>query len=241
MKYAGWLMAALLGAAGAPAALAVSIDVGSASGPPGQTVTFKVTLNEMGQAVGGVRNTITVDPETPLLKCTANPNLNSFFGASLFPEGCTAVTNCTSVSVAVISSSQNGFRDKVTLYTCQVAISEDAALGNVYPLVISDLDVSSPEPVHIPDATGTDGSIEVALPTATPTETETPLTPVPTPTVTRTRKPTRTPTDTPSATIPPTQRGANDSCQIVAPAYNRPPWLLLLPVAVLWGFRRRRR
>jgi len=73
-----WLsLAVLLGVLGsAPSAGAVvSIDMESTTGAPGSTATFLVSLSGGGAQVGGVQNTITFDPLTPIASCTLIPFL----------------------------------------------------------------------------------------------------------------------------------------------------------------------
>ena len=161
--------------------------------------------------------------------------------------GCTAGTDCTGLRTLVLSlSNVNPIPNGARLYTCQIAIAEDAADGT-YPLTCSNAGASDPDGGALVTAC-VDGSVVVGVqptptgtPTVTPTVTPSPS-PSPTPTATSGTPPPATATNTPAT--PPTRTPTpadNDDCQIVAPAHTRPAWVLLLPAALLFALRRRRR
>ena len=86
-----------------------------------------------------------------------------------------------------------------------------------------------------PTATATVGTPTPPTPTATATVgTPTPPTPTATPPATNTAIRTRTSTPRPSS-------GDDDGCHVAGTAHRGAAWLLLLPVALLIGLRRRRR
>lgn len=58
------------------AADVVSVDVGSATGKPGEQITVEVTLHTTGFAVAGVQNDISFLPTiVPLVGCAVNADL----------------------------------------------------------------------------------------------------------------------------------------------------------------------
>jgi len=166
------LAVALLSAA--PAAGAVSINIGSASGAPGMSVTFQGSLTTDGAQVGGVQHAIAFDPATPIASCTLNPALASLSRWSLQPPGCTASVDCTQVNFVMVSFG-SAIPDG-TLYHCDVKIAANAA-GGRYPLACSAARASDPQGQVLPvECAG--GQVEVVPPTPTLPPTP-PLTPTP--------------------------------------------------------------
>ena len=155
-----------------------SVEVGSATGAPGQQVQFSVVLRTAGQSVAGVQDDIAFDSiNTPVAAtgagrpdCTVNPDINKeATGFSFQPPGCTG-TGCTAFRALVLSfSNVDPIADGSVMYTCKVNISPGAA-GGTYPLVVSNVGMSTPEGQAI-ESTGTDGAIIVtgAMPTPTAT------------------------------------------------------------------------
>jgi hypothetical protein len=164
------------------------LEVGSATGVPGDEVEVPVTLHTGGQVFNSFQNDLLFDPNTPIAvtpdgvpDCTVNGTIHKEAAAFAFqPPGC-AGAGCTGIRALVFS--MNNFvpiPDGVVVYTCRVQISRDAPAGT-YPL--------SPLRILGSDATfngvlmrGTNGTIVVTS-NGTPRPTPTP-------------KPTRTPTPT---------------------------------------------
>jgi len=173
--------AALLGASAEP-----MVNVGSNAGAPGEQVTFTVFLSTAGAQVAGVQADIAFDAlNTPVAAtgsgrplCTVNPDINKQASAFAFqPPGCSGA-GCTAFRALVLSfTNVDPIPDGSALYTCTVDISPGAAPGT-YPLMISNVGMSTPDGQAIPSS-GTDGAINVVggafpTPTATPLPTATP-------------------------------------------------------------------
>jgi len=150
-----------------------SVDVGSASGAPGERVSFDVTLSGVDQAIVGVQNDTAFDSiNTPIAAtpggtpdCWVNPEIEDevVFGFGFFPIGCVGAA-CTSMRgiVNLFLFNQDGwttFPDGALLYSCNVDISPAAAAGS-YPLVVSNTLASDPNGFAIA-AVGSDGEIRV--------------------------------------------------------------------------------
>lgn len=157
-------------ASNAPAGVAATplLEVGSASGAPGQQVTFSVTLNAPGSVVAGTQNDLTFDSlDTPIPAnasgipdCTANPSTGKSGFFAFRPPGCSG-TACTGMRALILSlTSINPIPDGLVLYTCKVNIAPGAPAGT-YPVAISGVIFSDPSGTKVPGATGTDGAIVV--------------------------------------------------------------------------------
>ena len=182
------------------------VRIGTASGKPGDTVTFGVTLFG-SETVAGTQNDIIFDPDTPVLSnasgrpdCTVNPaigkNATSF---SFGPAGCLAGA-CTSVRVLVLDlSNVDPIPAGALLYTCRASIAP-TAVENHY-LACRNAGASDPDGGAL-EAVCEDGAIlvEGAPPLSTRTPTDTP-----TATATETATDTRTSTPTDTATVTATQ------------------------------------
>jgi hypothetical protein len=203
-----------------PAAGAVSITVGSASGVPGFSVAFQVVVSSGGAQVGGVQNVIAFDPATPISSCTLNPVLASLSGWSLQPQGCTPLSDCTQANFVIVS-----FGSTIpdgTLYQCEVQIAAGASGGH-YPLACSGARASDPTGQDLAVECAS-GAIDVVAPTLTPTVTPTP-----------------TPTPMPSFT--PTLAGwwREGGCQVNAASGGAAGWCwLAVGIVLLWRQRVRR-
>ena len=243
-----------------------TIVIGTATGAAGDFVPLDVSL-QTGVEVAVTMNDITFVPEAAVAAdqqgrpmCSVNPDIHKEGTAFAFqPTGCTPATNCTGVRAVVQSlTAQDPIPNGSVLYTCTIAIAEDAAVGSI-PLTCSN--ASAEDPAHAPVGTEcTNGSVVVgAPPTATgtvtptgsnpPTPTSTPGTGTATPTVTLGTPVPPTATNTvPAGTNTPVRtptRGNihfrdSDSCQIVAPSASQPAWMLLIPAVLLLRLRRRR-
>jgi hypothetical protein len=129
--------------ASAACAHAASIDVGSASGAPGTTVTIDVTLNTMGQQVGGTTNDVAFDLATPITACRVNPEFAILSGVSFQPQGCTVGVDCAGLRAVIIEPNLLPIRNGSVLYSCDIKIAANAGAGS-YPLACSSPSASSP-------------------------------------------------------------------------------------------------
>jgi hypothetical protein len=162
-----------------------SIEVGSATGAPGDTVTFTVTLHRAGEVIDSMQNDLTFDLTTAVVAgasgtpdCKVNSAINKEAGGFAFvPHGCDA---CTQMRAVLLSMANfKPIQDGVVLYTCQIQIAADAALGS-HPLVPSDVigaDIDRRVPM-----TGTIGEIVVVAGGTPPPTLPREGTPTPTPT-----------------------------------------------------------
>jgi hypothetical protein len=206
----------------AAANAAATIEVGTATGAPGEQVSVDVTLRTGGTLVSGTQNDISFDSaNTPLAAklngrpdCAANPAIDK--GATVFgflPAGCSAGM-CKSLRALVFAlDNVDAIPDGSILYTCKVDIAASAP-GATYPLVISGVvlnDVNTGA-VRVP---GSSGAVVVSagVLTVTPSPTAT-ITPTETPSAseTPTRTPTATPTETATVTETPTPTPTPTPC-----------------------------
>jgi hypothetical protein len=145
---------------------AVTIDVGSAVGFPGNTVTFQVKLNTEGSVVGGTTNDIAFDPATPIADkgggvpaCDVNPTF-ALSGVSFIPAGCSPGTTCVGIR-AVILPFGGAIPNGSVLYTCTVQIAATATALHSYPLTCSNATSSTPNAMPL-TTTCSNGEISVA-------------------------------------------------------------------------------
>ena len=210
---------------------AISVDVGTAQGPAGTTVSFDVSLSGISapQSVIAFVNQIGFDAGTPIAaRADGKPDcalkagiLKENTGFAFLPRNCVVGTNCTSVNALVISFNPNTTRTPLPngpIYSCRFAIPAVAATGATFALTNVGATVTDPNNVDIDvTAMSHSGRITVGGPSVTPTRTSTPTrtvtptftptrtyTPTPTPTATPTFTPTRTHTPTPTPTATPT-------------------------------------
>jgi hypothetical protein len=161
------LMTGILGWSAVATASPPSIEVGVATGVPGQQVTFTATLHTGGAQIAGIQNDIGFDPNVPIAgingqpDCTVNPAIKK--GATFFtflPLGCSGAA-CTSMRALVLAlNNATAIPDGSILYTCNAAISPATAVG-IYPLNVSNVISSSPAGVQLPSGPGIDGKITV--------------------------------------------------------------------------------
>lgn len=153
-----------------------SIDVGMASGTPGETVDVAVTFNLISSTeVASVVNDIGFDPLTPILAVGGDPACSVGAGlekdASSFaflPPGCTPGTSCTGVRATIADSGEpTAIASGATLYDCQVAIAAGAPAGTAFALVASNASATdvAGEPVPV---LSSDGAVEVVAPPPPP-------------------------------------------------------------------------
>lgn len=232
-----------------------TIIVEDVTGAPGDFVPVEVSL-QTAVEVAETQNDITFQPQAAIAAtntgrpmCTVNPEINKDATAFAFlPVGCTVGSTCTGVRAAVISTAgRDPIPNGATLYTCTVAIAENAADGT-YLLTCSNPSAEAPDGADV-TANCVNGEVVVGV---QPTATNTPVrtnTGAATPTHTPTGGGSPTATNTASTPPPPptstatrsgTPSAEDDGCQI-AQGRTGPGWVLLLPAALLLALRRRRR
>jgi hypothetical protein len=212
-----------LGASARSAHAVVSINITSATSAPGSTVTFQVRLSGGGAQVGGVENTITFDPLTPIASCVVQPFLFPQWNPTnnFQPQGCTPLVDCGQVKFLLIMSQLGAPMPDGVLYQCEVRIAPNA-VEDSYPLVCSGERATDPSGGPL-DVQCADAAIQVVGPTLPPTAT-----------------PTQTPTPTITPTPGPSGGGGGGGCRIAATGRIDVGWLLLFPAAALLWVRRRR-
>ena len=187
-----------------------AIRLSTATGSPGDQVTFNAVLDTGGAIVGSAQNDITFDSSNVLIAalengqpdCAKNPELtDKNAGFNFRPNGCMGAV-CTMVRAFILPTSPpiSPIVDGSILYTCTVNISSQAEPGE-YPLAASRVSLSNPLGTPVAGAAGVDGKVVVlARPTETPSPTETPTASA-TPSETATSTPAATPTVTPIACV----------------------------------------
>ena len=160
------------------AAAGPSVEVGSASGAPGDMVMFPVILHTAGALVAAMQADIAFDSlNTPVAAngsgrpdCMVNPAINKNESVFAFqPPGCVGAA-CTAFRALVLSfTNVDPIADGSVLYTCNVAIAPGAAAGS-YPLTLSNFILATPDGEQVADVTATDGAVDVSgSPPPTPT------------------------------------------------------------------------
>jgi len=148
----------------------VTLRVGSASGAVGTTVSFAVTLSTAGRQVLGTQNQLAVEPFDASVQiaartdalgervpdCTAGANV--LVQAGFRPKGCTPGTDCSGLMATVLSA-RDPILDGAVLYTCNVAIAANAAVGSVQLRCAGAQFVQPDE--HVGPAACTDGTVVV--------------------------------------------------------------------------------
>jgi len=133
------LAVALSGLVATWSARAADLEIGSATGFPGQLVSFSVTLNVSRLCVYSLDHVIGFSPLTAVASLGGGPDCRLpgtlvFYDAAFGfdPAGCTVAGNCTGMffSGAAIDPSPP---DVTQIYTCRVHISPNATPGD-YPL-----------------------------------------------------------------------------------------------------------
>jgi hypothetical protein len=236
-----------------------TITIGTAIGAAGNFVPVDVSL-DTDLVVAGTQNVITFPPQAAIAAgsngkpmCSANPDIDKNGSSFAFqPPGCTVGTSCTSVKALILALDNvcpicgasttecpGVLPCPVVMYTCTIAIAENAADGT-YPLTCSN--ASASDPIGNPLTTDCiDGSVLVGVqptPTSTatattsapPTATSTPGTPTPpTPTattvgsVTATATSLLTPTGTAARSATATQTNATPPTATGTPTSGTPP------------------
>ncbi|MGD0946723.1 MAG: hypothetical protein ABSA52_04760 [Candidatus Binatia bacterium] len=142
---------------------AVSVNVGSATGSPGSTVTFFVTVTTTaGEQVAATDTTIVFESATPIVQCSTNPSF-AISECALQPTGCTPGVDCQQTK-CIVAPFGGTIPSGSQLYACSVHIAANAA-GGEYALHCS--------AVGVFDSAGnslnpqcTDGWVEVVPPTS---------------------------------------------------------------------------
>ncbi len=228
----------------------LAIAVGTATGMPGDDVSFNVTMDAASQAVAGVENNIHFEPETPIVGCVVNPDTDKSATAFALlyanePEDswafpCAPDRDCNRLRALVVAfDNVNPIPDGSVLYSCRVRIAP-AAPGGAYPLRLGGVIASDPSGKQLP-ATGADGAVVVVgPPTRTPS-------PTPSPRVAGSQEdgPVDAAILAPPGEWPQASATGGDGCAILRQAseQERPAWLLLMaPVLLAFlGQRMRRR
>jgi hypothetical protein len=173
---------------------------------PGASATLTVTLRTMGDTVVATQNDLGFPSQVRIAAlpgdkpdCTVNPAIDKDAAVFEFqPPACGGGTPCTAIRAVVVSLVDiEPIPDGAVLYTCRIAVAEDAPLGT-YTLTVDEVVLVDEEANELPEAAGSDGSVIVELaPTSTPTQpptatpSEGPTEPLPTagPSFTPTREP----------------------------------------------------
>jgi hypothetical protein len=147
-----------------------SIDIGSVTGMPGETVSVPVTLRALAAPPANpaaVQNDIGFDPQTPIAatadaapQCRVDAALERPATFSFLPAGCVPGVDCTGVHAAVAANGgAEALPDGATLYTCDVAIATDATIG-AHPLAGANPSAVDTGGAPVPVST-TDGVVSV--------------------------------------------------------------------------------
>jgi hypothetical protein len=146
---------------------AVTIDAGTATGEPGETVAVTVSLLAEGATVIATQNRIDFGREAYIPAkqngqpdCTVNPAIDKeATGFRFLPLGCDPTADCSGVRVFVLSFDNLDPIADGLLYTCQVKIDADAP-DSTQALPLAELGASAPGGVLLP-AAGDDGAVTV--------------------------------------------------------------------------------
>jgi len=145
----------------------VFLQVGSASGHPGDRVAITVRLDARGYAVAGAQNDILFGPAAPIAPradgrpdCAVNPAIDKRSTVFAFLPADCAPGSCDAVRALVLSFENNDpIADGSVLYTCQVAIASNAVPGT-YAFASDNEEASTPDGQAIP-AAAVGGSVTV--------------------------------------------------------------------------------
>jgi hypothetical protein len=146
---------------------AVSVDVTSVSGKPGDQIDIDVIMRAPGFAVTAFQNDLSFAPlAVKPMGCTVNPQLDKELSAFAF--------SIAGLRAIIVGLNDDPIPDGAVLYTCIFEILSNAPPGT-YPLYSSHLVASSPAGERLP-VQDTDSIITVIddRPTRTPTPTATP-------------------------------------------------------------------
>jgi hypothetical protein len=165
---------------------AVRLEVGTATGFPGDSVTISVRLTtDAGEEVAGTQNDLRFDPAVVAVAaredgkpdCSVNPDINKLATAFGFrPAGCMPeLRECSAVRTIVLAfDNVDPIAGGSILYTCRMEIAADAAPGE-YSLANTRAGYAPPPGGDRP-AVGGEGLVVVGVaPTSTSAPTETPV------------------------------------------------------------------
>jgi hypothetical protein len=180
-----WAIAVPLLTITSPVSAVVSIDIGSATGIPGDSVAVSVRLTaDEGEEVAGTQNDLRFDPAVAAVAaledgtpdCAVNLDINKLATAFGFrPSRCDPMLReCTAVRAIVLAfDNVDPIADGSLLYTCRFGIAADAASGE-YELANTRTGYAPPAGGDLP-AAGRGGVLAVgAASTATPRPSDTP-------------------------------------------------------------------
>ncbi len=143
------------------------LEVGAASGEPGDRVAVDVRLRTGGAAIAGVQADIAFSPAArtasgadgrPDCAYGTDPNVAGFSGIEFHPPGC--ADDCTAIRALIVTAELGALPDGALLMSCTVEIAADAPAG-VYPLGVSNVLGSTPFGESV-ELAATDGSITVS-------------------------------------------------------------------------------
>jgi hypothetical protein len=147
---------------------AVAVDVGGATGLPGEQVTIAVFLKSGTQSVVAIQNDIAFDPSTPVMEnsdgtpaCAVNPAIrkSARFGflrcSGWWPQSCSQIR-----AIVFPLDGLSPIPDGSLLYACSVAISPGATAGT-HVLANSGVIASDAAGHRLPGTGGADGWIVV--------------------------------------------------------------------------------
>lgn len=156
---------------------AAIVNVGDASGEPGQTVALDVSLDSQTDVVAGLEGEIGFGAGVAIAAktngrpdCTVNPDISKEATAFSFqPSGCTGAA-CLRVKALVLSlGNVDPILTGSRLFTCNVVIASDATPQSTAPLMCTNARSSDPDGVAL-TTTCTDGAVAIGGVLPTPTE-----------------------------------------------------------------------
>jgi len=142
------------------------VEVGSASGEPGDRVHIEIRLHPGAEEVSGIQADIAFDPAAAFVRgpsgrpdCVfgTDPSVAGFSSTGFQPPFCT--DDCTAVRIIILKTDAGPLPEDALLLTCAVDIAADAAPGT-YPLSLSFLGATTPEGQWL-DLGGIEGSVTV--------------------------------------------------------------------------------
>jgi hypothetical protein len=150
-----------------------SIDVGSATGTPGQVLQIPVTLHFIGQPPSGISatsNEINYEASAPIVPGATGGRPACAVGAAVdrsgssftfIPQGCQGAV-CDGVDARLVGANNVPIPDGSLLYTCTVTIAADAAPGTY--MLTNTFEFALGDNMEALPGTGTNGKITVVAP-----------------------------------------------------------------------------
>jgi hypothetical protein len=110
----------------------VVLRISSATGAPGQRVSFSVTVDTAGGRIAATQNQITFDPKAQIASTTSGePDCTGPGATAFLPPGCVPSNDCQAIRGTFATDPiPNG----AVAYTCNVDISASATVGSRLPL-----------------------------------------------------------------------------------------------------------